>query len=222
MPRLAADLADLVVHRRPVDRLAVDGEHEVARLEASRLGRGVSERRDDHEATGCRELGAGRQVGGILGVADRHLGTDAAEAARQVAQRLLVLLRGHVARVRILHPVLEHTANGALRQLVGVELVHVLGLEAVIRLTDLRRAMGYVPQEGFLFSGSVLDNIRFGRPEATRAEVEAAARAVGADQVIAGLPDGYDTPVGERGAAGGRGSASWSPSPGPGSPTPPC
>jgi ATP-binding cassette subfamily B protein len=39
----------------------------------------------------------------------------------------------------------------------------------------------------------VLDNIRFGRPEATRAEVEAAARAVEADQVIAGLPDGYDT-----------------------------
>jgi ATP-binding cassette, subfamily B, bacterial len=46
----------------------------------------------------------------------------------------------------------------------------------------------------------VLDNIRFGRPGATRAEVEAAARAVGADQVIAGLPDGYDTQVGERGA----------------------
>jgi ATP-binding cassette, subfamily B, bacterial len=46
----------------------------------------------------------------------------------------------------------------------------------------------------------VADNIRFGRPEATRAEVEAAAQAVGADQVIAGLPDGYDTQVGERGA----------------------
>jgi ATP-binding cassette subfamily B protein len=69
-----------------------------------------------------------------------------------------------------------------------------------VRLADLRRAMGYVPQEGFLFSGTVLDNIRFGRPEATRAEVGAAARAVGADQVIAGLPDGYDTQVGERGA----------------------
>jgi ABC-type bacteriocin/lantibiotic exporter with double-glycine peptidase domain len=52
----------------------------------------------------------------------------------------------------------------------------------------------------FLFSGTVLDNIGFGRPGATRAEVEAAARAVGADQVIAGLPDGYDTQVGERGA----------------------
>jgi ATP-binding cassette, subfamily B, bacterial len=44
------------------------------------------------------------------------------------------------------------------------------------------------------------DNIGFGRPGATRAEVEAAAGAVGADQVIAGLPDGYDTQVGERGA----------------------
>jgi ATP-binding cassette subfamily B protein len=69
-----------------------------------------------------------------------------------------------------------------------------------VRLADLRQAMGYVPQEGFLFSGSVADNIRFGRPEATRAEVEAAARAVGADQVIAALPNGYDTEVGERGA----------------------
>ena len=54
------------------------------------------------------------------------------------------------------------------------------------------------PQNRFLFSGTVLDNIRFGRPEATRAAVEAAARAVGADQVIAGLPDGYDTQVNER------------------------
>jgi ABC-type multidrug transport system fused ATPase/permease subunit len=57
-----------------------------------------------------------------------------------------------------------------------------------------------VHQRSFLFSGTILDNIRFGRPEATRAEVEAAARAVGADQVIAGLPDGFDTQVGERGA----------------------
>ena len=53
---------------------------------------------------------------------------------------------------------------------------------------------------GSFFSGTVLDNIRFGPPDATRSQVEAAARAVGADQVIAGLPDGYDTQVGERGA----------------------
>jgi ATP-binding cassette subfamily B protein len=75
-----------------------------------------------------------------------------------------------------------------------------------VRMTDLRRAMGYVPQEGFLFSSfgsekaTVADNIRFGRPEATRQEVEAAARAVGAEPVILDLPNGYDTEVGERGA----------------------
>jgi ATP-binding cassette subfamily B protein len=57
-----------------------------------------------------------------------------------------------------------------------------------------------VPSRRFLFSGSVADNIRFGRPEATRAEIEAAARAVGAEPVIAGLPHGFDTQVGERGA----------------------
>jgi ATP-binding cassette subfamily B protein len=75
-----------------------------------------------------------------------------------------------------------------------------------VRLADLRRAMGYVPQEGFLFSSfangraTVADNIRFGRPDASRDEVETAARAVGAEPVILDLPDGYDTEVGERGA----------------------
>ncbi len=61
-----------------------------------------------------------------------------------------------------------------------------------LRLADLRACLGYVPQEGFLFSGSIADNVRFGKPNATRAEVEAAARAVGADQVVQRLPGGYD------------------------------
>jgi ABC-type multidrug transport system fused ATPase/permease subunit len=76
-----------------------------------------------------------------------------------------------------------------------------------LRLADLRAGLGYVPQEGFLFSGSIADNIRFGRPDASRAEVEAAARAVGADQVVERLAGGYDAEVGERGvrlAAGER------------------
>lgn len=64
---------------------------------------------------------------------------------------------------------------------------------------DLRRAVVMVTQESFLFSGSVLENISFGRPDATRAEVEAAARAVGAHEFIAALPDGYDTGVRRRG-----------------------
>ena len=63
----------------------------------------------------------------------------------------------------------------------------------------LRSQMGIVPQEGFLFSGSVRDNIAFGRPDAPDHEIRVAARAVGAEDFIAALPDGYDTAVGERG-----------------------
>ncbi|MGI8723317.1 MAG: ABC transporter ATP-binding protein [Geodermatophilaceae bacterium] len=64
---------------------------------------------------------------------------------------------------------------------------------------DLRRAVVMVTQESFLFSGSVADNIGFGRPEATRSEIEHAARAIGADEFIRALPEGYDTDVRKRG-----------------------
>ena len=64
---------------------------------------------------------------------------------------------------------------------------------------DLRQAIVMVTQEGFLFSGSVADNIAFGRPTASRDEVEDAARAVGAHAFIATLPEGYDTDVRKRG-----------------------
>jgi ATP-binding cassette subfamily B protein len=64
---------------------------------------------------------------------------------------------------------------------------------------SLRSQMGIVPQEGFLFSGTVRENIAFGRPDATDEEIAAAARAVGADGFIAALEGGYDTQVGERG-----------------------
>ena len=64
---------------------------------------------------------------------------------------------------------------------------------------SLRSQMGIVPQEAFLFSGTVGENIGFGRPDATDEEIRAAAQAVGADEFIAGLPKGYDTEVGERG-----------------------
>jgi len=65
--------------------------------------------------------------------------------------------------------------------------------------SDLRRHVVMVTQENFLFSGTIADNIRFGRPEATDPEVRAAAAAVGADAFIAALPDGYDTDVAKRG-----------------------
>jgi ATP-binding cassette, subfamily B, bacterial len=65
---------------------------------------------------------------------------------------------------------------------------------------DLHRAIVTVTQENFLFTGSVADNIELGRPGASRAEVEAAARAIGAHEFIAGLPEGYDTDVHQKGA----------------------
>jgi len=64
---------------------------------------------------------------------------------------------------------------------------------------SLRSQMGIVPQEAFLFSGTIGENIAFGRPNATAQEVEAAARAVHAHDFIAGLEHGYDTQIGERG-----------------------
>jgi ATP-binding cassette subfamily B protein len=64
---------------------------------------------------------------------------------------------------------------------------------------SLRGQLGIVPQEGFLFAGSVADNVAFGRPGATRAEIEDAAGAVGLDAFVEQLPEGYDTPLGERG-----------------------
>lgn len=68
-----------------------------------------------------------------------------------------------------------------------------------VRQSDLRRHVVMVTQENFMFEGTVADNIRFGKPDATDAEVRAAAEAVGADGFIAGLPDGYDTDVAKRG-----------------------
>jgi ATP-binding cassette, subfamily B, bacterial len=65
--------------------------------------------------------------------------------------------------------------------------------------SDLRRAVVMVTQENFLFNGTVADNIRFGKPHATDAEVVEAAKAIGAHEFISALPDGYDTDVANRG-----------------------
>jgi len=65
--------------------------------------------------------------------------------------------------------------------------------------SSLRSQMGIVPQEAFLFSGTVAENIAFGRPDATAEQIRAAAAAVGAEEFISELPSGYDTEVGERG-----------------------
>jgi ATP-binding cassette subfamily B protein len=68
-----------------------------------------------------------------------------------------------------------------------------------IASNDLHRGVVMVTQENFLFSGTIAENIAFGRPDATRAEIEQAAAAIGADTFIRSLPEGYDTDVRKRG-----------------------
>jgi len=69
-----------------------------------------------------------------------------------------------------------------------------------MRRTDLRGAFALVPQEPVIFAASAADNIRFGRPDATEAEILAAAEAAAARGFIEALPEGFDTELGERGA----------------------
>jgi ATP-binding cassette, subfamily B, bacterial len=64
----------------------------------------------------------------------------------------------------------------------------------------LRRELVLVTQENFLFSGSIADNMRLGKPDASQAEIEAAAAAIGADAFVRALPRGFDAPVGKRGS----------------------
>jgi subfamily B ATP-binding cassette protein MsbA len=71
---------------------------------------------------------------------------------------------------------------------------------AEVRLRDLRDAIAIVPQEAQLFRGSIADNIRYGRLDATDEDVLAAAREANVDEFVGGFPDGYATEVGERGA----------------------
>ncbi len=68
-----------------------------------------------------------------------------------------------------------------------------------LTLASLRAHIGVVLDEPFLFTASIRDNIAYGRPDASLAEIEVAARAADAEEFIAALPDGYDTVVGERG-----------------------
>ena len=67
-------------------------------------------------------------------------------------------------------------------------------------LEQLRSKISYVPQNAFLFDGTITENIRYGRPEATDEDIIEAAKAANAHQFIVDLKDGYDTLVGERGS----------------------
>ncbi|WOT36728.1 ABC transporter ATP-binding protein [Streptomyces coeruleorubidus] len=93
--------------------------------------------------------------------------------------------------VSLLLPRFYDVTRGAV--LVGGHDVRELTLES------LRAAIGLVPEDSFLFSDTVRNNIAYGRPDATQEQIEQAARAAQADRFISELPDGYDTTVGEHG-----------------------
>lgn len=80
----------------------------------------------------------------------------------------------------------------------GQVLLDGVGLRAVAD-SDLRREVILITQENFLFSATIAENIELGKPGSSRAEIEAAAEAVGASKFVAALPDGFDTSVGKRG-----------------------
>ena len=89
-------------------------------------------------------------------------------------------------------PRLWDVRRGAIR-VDGVDVRHAT-------TASLRSRIGLVPQEAVLFGGTVRDNIRYGRLDATEEEIRAAARSANADDFITALPDGYDTLVGDRGS----------------------
>ena len=83
---------------------------------------------------------------------------------------------------------------------IGVGSLTVDGVDLrEVALDDLRRHIAVVPQEATIFSGSVLDNVRYGRPDASEDEARTAARAARVEEFVVRLPDGYSTEVGERG-----------------------
>lgn len=96
----------------------------------------------------------------------------------------------------------KSTVFGLLQRFYDVEsgAVKVDGVDVrQVMPEDLRHRFAYVEQDSIIFAGTIAENIRFGKPEATDAEVVAAAEAALVDEYVAGLPNGYDTIVGERG-----------------------
>ena len=141
------------------------------------------------------------RVGGALrfeGVRFRYPGTDAdaltgLDLTIQPGERVALVGETGAGKSTIVKLVARfYDPTGGTVLVDGVPLTDV-------DLDGYRRQLGYVPQEVFLFSGTIRDNIAYGRSDVTDAEVEAAARAVGAHDLIAGLPGGYLHPITERG-----------------------
>ena len=182
---------------RPVAALAdIYGQAQAARGALSRV-RGLFEAPLERASRGRRELGAVR--GEIV-----FAGVTFAYPGREPALRSLDLLvpAGEVVAVvgpngagksTLAHLLLGfHAPSAGAITLDGVDV-------GEIELRSLRAHVGWVPQHVMLFNATIAENIAYGRPGADRGAIEAAARAAQAHDFIGGLPEGYETPVGDRG-----------------------
>ena len=155
-----------------------------------RADRGAERRRGDRAAPPTPRLGRGRDRGAAEGA-----GGAAARSAcgsRRGRRSRWSARRGPASRRwSSCWPASTTPTEGSVK----VDGIDLRDLD----LAGYRHQLGYVPQEAFLFTGTIRDNIAYGRSEATNAEVEAAARAVGAHDFIAALPGAYHHEVAERG-----------------------
>jgi ATP-binding cassette subfamily B protein len=196
---LIAFILYLNVFFAPVQQLSqVFDTYQQARAAATKLGELLATPISTPEAPGALPPGDLSGALGLDGVRFRYTAAgewalDGVDLAIRAGETVALVGRtgaGKSTVVKLLARFYDPTAGRVTAD--GTDLRH-------LSLPAYRRRLGLVPQEAHLFTGTVRDNIAYGRPDASGAEIEAAARAVGAHEFIAGLPSGYDTPILERG-----------------------
>src|SRR5579875_3275454 len=173
------------------------GEGQRATASGERIFLIVDEPEDIRDAPGARELPAGPGLVRFEGVT---FGYDPArpvlvDVDLELEPGRTVALIGHTGAGKTTLASLIPRFYDVQRGRVTVDGADVRS----VAISSLRRAIGVVPQDPFLFSATVRENLAFGRPDASDAELERAARLAQAHEFVERLPDGYDTLVGERG-----------------------
>ena len=173
------------------------GEGQRATASGERIFQIVDEPEDIRDAPGARELPAGPGLVRFEGVT---FGYDPArpvlvDVDLELEPGRTVALIGHTGAGKTTLASLIPRFYDVQRGRVTVDGADVRS----VAISSLRRAIGVVPQDPFLFSATVRENLAFGRPDASDAELERAARLAQAHEFVERLPDGYDTLVGERG-----------------------
>jgi len=173
------------------------GQAQRATASGERIFQVLDEAEDIGDATGARELPAGD---GRVVFDDVTFGYDPDrpvlhEVSLELTAGRVVALIGHTGAGKTTLASLVPRFYDVQRGRVTIDGADVRELQ----LTSLRRGIGVIAQDPFLFSATVRENIAFGRAEATAEEVERAARLAQAHEFVAALPDGYDTVIGERG-----------------------